>query len=131
MIHNHSGRKQSIEVDILAAEGEPELQTLRVLAKASSKPRSPISVKDERGVLTESFGRLLADSTVLWIGLAWPDSISGPHPVQVTLRNEEGETLESIVVRTTLSSGVQAESMGHRMTDAASEVRRIALALAD
>jgi hypothetical protein len=63
--------------------------------------------------------------------LAWPDSLSGPHPVQVTLRNEAGETLESIVVRTTLSSGVQAESMGHRMADAASEVRRIALALAD
>jgi len=131
MIHNHSGRKQSIEVDILAAEGEPELQTLRVLARASSKPQKPISINDQRGVLTESFGRLLADSTVLWIGLAWPDSLSGPHPVQVTLRNEEGETLESIVVRTTLSSGVQAESMGHRMADAASEVRRIALALAD
>jgi hypothetical protein len=47
------------------------------------------------------------------------------------LRNEEGETIESIVVTTILSSGVQAESMGHRMADAASEVRRIALALAD
>ena len=45
--------------------------------------------------------------------------------------NEEGETIESMVVTTLLSSGVQAESMGHRMADAASEVRRIALALAD
>ncbi len=131
MIHNHSGQHQAIEVDILAAEGEPELQTLRVMAKASSQPSSPTIPDDERGALTQSFGRLLADSTVLWIGLAWPDSLSGPHPVQVTLRNEEGETLESIVVRTTLSSGVQAESMGHRMAEAADEVRRIALALAD
>ena len=131
MIHNHSGKNQSIEVDILAAEGEPELQTLRVFAKSSTQPKSPISISEQRGAVTESFGRLLADSTVLWIGLAWPDSISGPHPVQVTLRNEKGETLESIVVTTILSSGVQAESMGHRMADAASEVRRIALALAD
>lgn len=131
MIHNHSGRHQAIEVDILAASGEPEVQTLRVMAKASSQPRNPIPIDDERSALTQAFGRLLADSTVLWIGLAWPDSLSGPHPVQVTLRNEAGETLESIVVRTTLSSGVQAESMGHRMADAASEVRRIALALAD
>ena len=131
MIHNHSGKNQSVEVDILAAEGEPEIQTLRVFANASPQPKSPIPLGEQRSALTESFGRLLADSTVLWIGLAWPDSISGPHPVQVTLRNEEGETIESIVVTTLLSSGVQAESMGHRMADAASEVRRIALALAD
>ena len=131
MIHNHSGKNQSIEVDILAANGEPELQTLRVFAKASEQPSSSFSIGDQRGEFTESFGRLLANSTVLWIGLAWPDSISGPHPVQVTLRNEEGETIESIVVTTILSSGVQPESMGHRMADAASEVRRIALALAD
>jgi len=131
MIHNHSGRHQAIEVDILAAQGEPELQTLRVMAKASSQPRSPVNTESGKGDLTQSFGRLLADSTVLWIGLAWPDSLSGQHPVQVTLRNEEGETLESIVVRTTLSSRVQTESMGHRMADAAAEVRRIALAFAD
>ena len=131
MIHNHSGKNQAIEVNILAAEGEPEIQNLRVFAKASSQPKSPISVGEERGALTQSFGRLLSDSTVLLIGLAWPDSISGPHPVQVTLRDEEGETLESFVVTTILSSGVQAESMGHRMADAASEVRRIALALTD
>ncbi|MEC9393788.1 MAG: hypothetical protein VX191_03415 [Candidatus Thermoplasmatota archaeon] len=131
MIHNHSGKNQAIEVNILAAAGEPEIQNLRVFAKASPQPKSPISVGEERGALTQSFGRLLSDSTVLWIGLAWPDSISGPHPVQVTLRDEEGETLESFVVTTILSSGVQAESMGHRMADAASEVRRIALALTD
>ena len=131
MIHNHSGKNQSVEVDILAAEGEPEIQTLRVFANTSPQPKSSPPLGEEGGALTESFGRLLANSTVLWIGLAWPDSISGPHPVQVTLRNEEGETIESIVVTTLLSSGVQAESMGHRMADAASEVRRIALALAD
>ena len=99
MIHNHSGKNQSIEVDILAAEGEPEIQTSS-LCKASPQPKSPIPLGEQRSALTESFGRLLADSTVLWIGLAWPDSISGPHPVQVTLRNEEGETIESIVVTT-------------------------------
>tara|TARA_B100000959_G_scaffold48578_1_gene49845 strand:+ start:3253 stop:4368 length:1116 start_codon:yes stop_codon:yes gene_type:complete len=131
MIHNHTGTNQTIEVDILAAEGEPEVQTIRIPAKASLQPNTSVSFVEGRGGLVEPLGGLLADSIVLWIGLAWPDSESGPHPVQVTLRNEEGETVESIVVSTILTSGVQAESMGHRMSDAASEVRRIALALAD
>jgi len=104
---------------------------MRIPAKASRQPEAPTSFAEGKIGLVEPLGGLLADSIVLWIGLAWPDSQSGPHPVQVTLRNEEGETVESIVVRTILSSGVQAESMGHRMSDAAYEVRRIALALAD
>lgn len=131
MIHNHTGRNQIIEVDILVAEGEPEVQTMRIPAKASRQPDAPASFAEGKIGLVEPLGGLLADSIVLWIGVAWPDSQSGPHPVQVTLRNEEGETVQSIVVRTILSSGVQAESMGHRMSDAAYEVRRIALALAD
>ena len=30
MIHNHSGRESQIEVDIIAADGEPHQQTLRL-----------------------------------------------------------------------------------------------------
>lgn len=131
MIHNHSALSQIIEVEILAAEGEPEVQTLRIYAESSIQPHHPLDVELDRSGTVESLGQLLDDSVILWIGLAWPDSASGPHPVQVTLRSEEGVTLTSTVVRTTLASGMQPESMGHRMSDAASEVRRIALSLAD
>ena len=131
MIHNHSALSQIIEVEILAAEGEPEVQTLRIYAESSIQPHHPLDVELDRSGTVESLGQLLDDSVILWIGLAWPDTASGPHPVQVTLRSEEGVTLTSTVVRTTLASGMQPESMGHRMSDAASEVRRIALSLAD
>jgi hypothetical protein len=131
MIHNHTGLSQTIEVEILSAEGEPEVQTIRIPAPHSMKSRSSFEMGENKRSPIDQFSRLLADATILWIGLAWADSVSGPHPIQVTIRDESGETVESMVVQTILSSGVQAESMGHRMSDAASEVRRIALSLAD
>ncbi len=131
MIHNHTGLSQTIEVEILSAEGEPEVQTIRIPAPHSLKSKISFELDENKRELIDQFSRLLADATILWIGLAWADSVSGPHPIQVTIRDESGETVESMVVQTILSSGVQAESMGHRMSDAASEVRRIALSLAD
>ncbi len=131
MIHNHTEKSQTIEVEILSAEGEPEVQTIRIPTKHSTRSRTELEFGDDKRELIDQFSLLLADATILWVGLAWADSVSGPHPIQVTIRNELGDTVESMVVHTILSSGVQAESMGHRMSDAASEVRRIALSLAD
>ncbi len=126
MLHNNTGANTNVKLDVVVAEGEPALQTIRVEARAS-RPIDRARATDQ----VDSLGRLLDDATVLWIGLAWPDSKLGSHPVQVTLRGEYGETLSSVVVQTTLSSKAQQESVGQRMSDAASAVRRLALSIAD
>jgi hypothetical protein len=126
MLHNNTGATTNVKVDVVVAEGEPALQTIRVEARASR------CIDKARATdLVDSLGRLLDDATVLWIGLAWPDSKLGSHPVQVTLMGEHGKTLSSVVVQTTLSSKAQQESAGQRMSDAASAVRRLALSIAD
>ena len=126
VLHNYTGATANAKVDIVVAEGEPALQTIRVEARPSQRIDSNRATDQ-----VDSLGRLLDDATVLWIGLAWPDSETGSHPVQVTLRGEQGETLSSIVVQTTLSSKAQKESADQRMSDAASTVRRLALSIAD
>jgi hypothetical protein len=126
MLHNKTGATSNVKVDVVVAEGEPALQTIRVEARASRRIDRARATDQ-----VDTLGRLLDDATVLWIGLAWPDSELGSHPVQVTLRGEHGETLSSIVVQTTLSSKAQQESAGQRMSDAASAVRRLALSIAD
>jgi len=126
VLHNYTGVTANVKVDIVVAEGEPTLQTIRVEARASRRIDSSRATDQ-----VDSLGRLLDDATVLWIGLAWPDSETGSHPVQVTLRGEQGETLSSVVVKTTLSSKAQKESADQRMSDAASAVRRLALSIAD
>ena len=126
ILHNNTGTAVDLEIDIVTAEGEPTLQTIGVETKPSRR-----ITRDGASDLVDTLGRLLDDATVLWIGLAWPDSSRGPHPVQVTLKGERRETLSSMVVKTTLSANAQQESAAQRMAEASSSVRRLALSMAD
>ena len=126
VLHNNTDTAVDVEIDIVTAEGEPALQNIGV----ETKPSRRIS-REENSDLVDTLGRLLDDATVLWIGLAWPDSCRGPHPVQVTLKGERRETLSSMVVKTTLSANAQQESAAQRMSEASSSVRRLALSMAD
>ena len=74
---------------------------------------------------------LLDAALVLWIGVAWPSTVSGPHPVQVTINSDDGITLSSTIVHTTLTSSLNPESAGVRMTDAAEAVRKLALSVSE
>ena len=123
---NNTVTAVDVEIDIVTAEGEPTLQTIGVETKPSRR-----ITRDGASDLVDTLGRLLDDATVLWIGLAWPDSSRGPHPVQVTLKGERRETLSSMVVKTTLSANAQQESAAQRMAEASSSVRRLALSMAD
>ena len=126
MLHNNTNTAVNVDFDIVTAEGEPTLQTIGV----ESKPSRRIA-REGSSDLVDTLGRLLDDATVLWIGLAWPDSSRGPRPVQVTLKGERRETLSSMVVKTTLSANAQQESAAQRMAEASSSVRRLALSMAD
>jgi hypothetical protein len=119
MVHNGGDTDMTVEVEIVTAHGEPEVQTLRVPCKRT------------RTKEITSLDRLLDSALVLWIGLAWPSTVSGPHPVQVTINGEDGNTLSSTIVQTTLTSSLHPESAGVRMADAAEEVRRLALSVSE
>jgi len=131
MIHNHSGKPSEIEVDIIAADGEPHQQTLRMTPPVSRQPKKAAKIGEEGNDIVDVLGRLIDNSLVLWIGLAWPKGSAGSKPVQVNLRGAGRETLSSYVVQTTLSSGFNPEGATEKMLDAAVAVRRIALSVAE
>ena len=131
MIHNHSGNDVQVEIDIIAADGEPHQQTIRLNSLKSKKPKRTARIGEEGNDLVDVLGKLIDNCSVLWIGLAWPKGTTGSRPVQVTLRESDGETLSSIVVTTTLSSGFNPEGAAEKMIDAAVSVRRLAISVAD
>jgi len=131
MIHNHSRQPSQVEIEIIAADGEPHQQTLRVQPPLSRQPKRPAKLGEEGNDLVDVLGALIDNCFVLWIGLAWPGGTSGSRPVQVTLRGPQGQTLSSIVVTTSLSSGFNPEGAAQRMLDAAVAVRRLALSVAE
>ena len=125
MIHNHTKKESSIEVEIIAADGEPGFQTLGLSPPLSKKLKGPAILGAEENGLVEVLGKLIDGCLVLWIGLAWPSTTSGSRPVQVNLRGPGGETLSSLVVTTSLSTGFNPEGAAERMIDAAVAVRRL------
>ena len=131
MIHNHSRKESQVEVDIIAADGEPHHQTLRLNPPVSRQPKKPARIGEEGNDIVDVLGRLIDNSLVLWIGLAWPQGATGSKPIQVNLRGPNGETVSSYVVQTTLSSGFNPEGATEKMLDAAVAVRRIAISVAD
>jgi len=131
MIHNHSRKPSQIEVDIIAADGEPHHQTLRLNPPLSRQPKKPAKIGEEGNDIVDVLGRLIDNSLVLWIGLAWPQGSTGSKPIQVNLRGPNGETVSSFVVQTTLSSGFNPEGATEKMLDAAVAVRRIAISVAE
>ena len=131
MIHNHSRKHSQIEVDIIAADGEPHHQTLRLNPPLSRQPKKPAKIGEEGNDIVDVLGRLIDNSLVLWIGLAWPQGSTGSKPIQVNLRGPNGETVSSFVVQTTLSSGFNPEGATEKMLDAAVAVRRIAISVAE
>ena len=92
MVHNGSKSDMTIEIEVVTAHGEPEIQTLRV----------PCRRTETKQIIT--LDGLLDAALVLWIGVAWPSTVSGPHPVQVTINGDDGITLSSTVMHTTLTS---------------------------
>ena len=128
MLHNHTGEAKTVELDIIVAKGEPAFQSLRL--SAPTTPHPSMSSGDQVDKISKLV-TMLERAVVLWIGIAWPDSESGPHPVQVTLKGESGETLSSMVVQTSLTTGVNPESAAVRMTEASEAVRRIAIPLSE
>ena len=131
MVHNHSKKKANVEIEIIAADGEPHQQTIRLSPPLSRQPKRPASLGEEGNDLVDVLGRLIDNCFVLWIGLAWPVNTSGSRPVQVTLRGPQGETLSSLVVTTSLSSGFNPEGAAEKMLDAAVAVRRLAISVAE
>ena len=131
MIHNHSRKDSQIEVDIIAADGEPSYQTLRLNPPLSRQPSKPAKIGEEGNDIVDVLGRLIDNSLVLWIGLAWPQGSTGSKPIQVNMRGPNGETVSSFVVQTTLSSGFNPEGATEKMLDAAVAVRRIAISVAE
>ena len=66
MVHNGSKLDMTIEIEIVTAHGEPEVQTLRV----------PCRKTETKQIVT--LDGLLDAALVLWIGVAWPSTVSGP-----------------------------------------------------
>ena len=84
-----------VEIDIIAADGEPHQQTIRLNSLKSKQPKRSAGIGEEGNDLVDVLGKLIDNCSVLWIGLAWPKGTTGSRPVQVTLRESDGNAFSN------------------------------------
>ena len=114
MVHNFGEKEQTVEVEVVVPEGLPITQTFRVTPQPT--PQLPAAIPLNSMSMTETLADrlsiLMERGLVLWIGLAWSSKTRGNHPVQIHLRKEGGETIESVI----LTTDVQQRSGGSGST---------------
>ena len=114
MVHNFGEKEETAEVEVVVPEGLPITQTFRVASQPT--PQLPAAIPLNSMSMTETLADrlsiLMERGLVLWIGLAWSSKTRGHHPVQIHLRKEGGETIESVI----LTTDVQQRSGGSGST---------------
>ncbi len=114
MLHNLTDQREAVVLEVLVPEGMPEVQTFRVTPVPTRPlmgptPRTSMFGQD----LVDGMGALLQRALVLWIGIAWTDEAVGQHPVQITLRRPDGDTIDSIIIRADIWHGSGGSESTH------------------
>lgn len=114
MVHNFGEKEETVEVEVAVPEGQPIIQTFRVtpLPTPPLPAAIPLNSMSMTETLADRLSILMERGLVLWIGLAWSSKTRGNHPVQIHLRKEGGETIESVI----LTTDVQQRSGGSGST---------------
>ncbi len=106
MLHNLTEETETVELEVVVPEGQPEKQTFRITPMPARPMDGPTPKTSLMGQdLVDGMGALLRRALVLWIGIAWTSNTTGPHPVQITLRKPGGATIDSVNIRTDVWTG--------------------------
>ena len=99
VLNNQTFEKDSVSVEVLVPNGEPESRTHRFELEACPPPRVALKLSDsnEEDAL-DWVPRYLHKGVVLWINVAWERSFFGIANIQVVLRDNGGVVLESKVL---------------------------------
>ena len=99
VLNNQTFGKDSVSVEVLVPNGEPESRTHRFELEACPPPRVALKLSDsnEEDAL-DWVPRYLHKGVVLWMNVAWERSFFGIANIQVVLRDNGGVVLESKVL---------------------------------
>ena len=126
MVNNLSAEKVPIELEVHVPDGQPSRQTFRLTPEPLTPPNRPLPMWSnyEEDVVTW-MSKLIGSAHVLWLSLAWAESIDGRRPIRITIRHIDGHTIGSDTLWTevsTRSSG--GDTLRRRMDTARTTARR-------
>ena len=120
-LNNQTKNDRHLRVEVVVPGGMPENQVHRFELSSCPGPLEPVKITDP---LVEDaldwMPRYLEKGIILWIGVAWLESITGKRNVQIILRDDDDSVLDSRIIQTNVLNGESAMSRRRlkRMLDA-------------
>ena len=120
-LNNQTENDRHLRVEVVVPGGMPENQVHRFELSSCPGPLEPVKITDP---LVEDaldwMPRYLEKGIILWIGVAWLESITGKRNVQIILRDDDDSVLYSRIIQTNVINGesVMSRRRLKRMLDA-------------
>ena len=120
-LNNQTKEDRHLKVEVIVPGGIPESQVHRFELVSCPAPSGPVNITDP---LVEDaldwMPKYLERGVVLWIGVAWNESVKGRRNVQVILRDDDENVIDSRIIRTEVLAGesIQTKQRLKRMLDA-------------
>ena len=110
-LNNQTKEDRHLKVEVIVPGGMPETQVHRFELISCPGPIGSVSITDP---LVEDaldwMPKYLEKGIILWIGVAWNENVKGRRNVQVILRDDEENILDSRIIRTDVLVGESAHS---------------------
>ena len=105
-LNNQTAKNRHLRVEVIVPGGIPENQVHRFELDSCPGPEGPVKIADP---LVEDaldwMPKYLEKGVILWIGVAWDENVKGRRNVQVILRDDDDNILDSRIIRTEVLVG--------------------------
>ena len=110
-LNNQGEEDRHLRVEVIVPGGMPENQVHRFELTSCPGPEGAVKITDP---LVEDaldwMPKYLEKGVILWIGVAWGESVRGRRNVQVILRDDDDTILGSRIIRTEVLAGDSKQS---------------------
>ena len=115
-LHNQTPESKKIRVDVILPGGMPDTYLFSVEVPACSSPKTALPLSNISGEedAIQWMAHYLDRTVVLWLKITWASGVSGLRQLSVSLKDENSEVLQSMVIHTKVQKRVGAGDKNRR-----------------
>jgi hypothetical protein len=125
-LNNQSFEEKVARIEVICPDGEPLSRDHRFEVAPCPPPTGPVLLRnDGENDALDWMPRYLQRGVVLWLSIAWNKTNNSLQNVQVILRDSEGIVIESLVLQTYSTRGVNQNNWNKKKEE--ERVRKLSL----
>lgn len=115
-LHNQTSESKKVGVDVILPGGKPDSYLFSVEVPPCSTPKTPLPLSSTSGEedTIQWMAHYLDRTIVLWLKVTWSSGVSGLRQLSVSLKDENNQVLQSMVIHTNVQKRIGAGDKNRR-----------------